>query len=370
MKPNFLFTIQASALLLTYALCGCTKSEEKKQDDNLVIYEQTQTIADVDTTMLRRQTFNNQLLCNGRLSAIGKAVLLMPRQDDALIAIMVHNGQHVQKGSLLAMADTTARKADLKRAENDFDRARVELQDKLISLGYDVQTTDAEEWARVVPKDLLHRAQLTSGYLNAQHQLTAARKAVSDCRLTAPFSGRVADVEGHLHQPCSRFCTLLDDSFFEVEFKILEAELAFVRLGQTVQITPFVYKEKNLSGTISEINPSIDERGLVKVKARIKNSSAELMDGMNVRVIVESQVPDMLVVPKEAVVERDGYNVVFMYDTTNHRAVWTYVDILHSNLDSHAISGCERKKTQVNEGDIVITSGNLNLADDTEVRIK
>ena len=75
-------------------------------------------------------------------------------------------------------------------------------------------------------------------------------------------------------------------------------------------------------------------------------------------------------VPKEAVVERDGYNVVFVYNRETHRAVWTYVDILYSNLTSFAITGCERKNTTVKEGDIVITSGNLNLADDTEVKVK
>ncbi len=43
---------------------------------------------------------------------------------------------------------------------------------------------------------------------------------------------------------------------------------------------------------------------------------------------------------------------------------------MYGNLTSFAITGCERKNTTVNEGDIIITSGNLNLADDTEVKIK
>ena len=51
------------------------------------------------------------------------------------------------------------------------------------------------------------------------------------------------------------------------------------------------------------------------------------------------------------------------------RDVWTYVDIVYSNLTSYAITGCERKNTTVKAGDIVITSGNLNLADDTEVKV-
>ena len=69
------------------------------------------------------------------------------------------------------------------------------------------------------------------------------------------------------------------------------------------------------------------------------------------------------------VVERDGYHVIFLYDKNSHRSVWTYVDVLYSNLGSFAITGCERKETTLKEGSCVIVSGNLNLADDTEVTI-
>lgn len=102
--------------------------------------------------------------------------------------------------------------------------------------------------------------------------------------------------------------------------------------------------------------------------ASVKNSSSKLIDGMNVKVIVENSVPNMFVVPKEAVVERDGYHVIFTYNKETRRAVWTYVDIVFSNLNSYAITGNAKKETEIKEGDVVIVSGNLNLADDTEVK--
>ena len=36
---------------------------------------------------------------------------------------------------------------------------------------------------------------------------------------------------------------------------------------------------------------------------------------------------------------------------------------------SYAITGCKSKDTRIKEGDIVITSGNQNLADGTEVKV-
>ena len=338
---------------------ACKGGEENKEEESIDIQEEA--IVDVDTMSLRLQTFQKQLLCNGKLGAVQRADLMCPNQGTMLEKVLVVNGQRVSKGAVLAIADMHEKSQALDRAKHDLERSKVELQDKLIGLGYDGNLNN-------VSADVLKRMEITSGYYSAKFSLESAKKALADCKLIAPFSGRIANLEAHAFQNGSKFCTLIDDSSFDVEFKILEAELSFVSKGQKVKISPFVNKDNEYEGVVEEINPTIDDKGLVKIKARMRNSSAKLIDGMNVRVIVESAVPKMYVVPKEAVVERDGYHVVFMYDKKTQRAVWTYVDIMYSNLNEYAITGCERKETEIHEGDIVITSGNQNLADDTQVR--
>ena len=352
MRKIYIFVVLMS-------LMGCKGGDENKEEESIDIQEEA--IVDVDTMSLRLQTFQKQLLCNGKLGAVQRADLMCPNQGTMLEKVLVVNGQRVSKGAVLAIADMHEKSQALDRAKHDLERSKVELQDKLIGLGYDGNLNN-------VPADVLKRMEITSGYYSAKFSLESAKKALADCKLIAPFSGRIANLEAHAFQNGSKFCTLIDDSSFDVEFKILEAELSFVSKGQKVKISPFVNKDNEYEGVVEEINPTIDDKGLVKIKARMKNSSAKLIDGMNVRVIVESAVPKMYVVPKEAVVERDGYHVVFMYDKKTQRAVWTYVDIMYSNLNEYAITGCERKETEIHEGDIVITSGNQNLADDTQVR--
>lgn len=338
-----------------------THKDEEKDDTQALIQVHEQTIVEVDTMTLRRETFRKQILCNGKLTAIRRAELMCPSTGEILQSVNVRNGQRVSAGTLLAVADTHDRKRDLDKARHDLERAKVELQDKLIGLGYDGITDN-------VPSDVLRRAEMTSGYYSAKFALYSAESALSDCRLVAPFAGKIAELVARPYQRGDKFCTLIDDSFFDVEFQILEAELVSAKIGIQVKVSPFIADELTLTGTITEINPTIDSKGLVSVKARIKNTSDTLIDGMNVKVIIENSVPDMLIVPKEAVVERDGYHVVFVYDAKTHRAVWTYVDILYSNLTSFAITGCERKETTIDAGLVIITSGNLNLADDTEVK--
>lgn len=63
-------------------------------------------------------------------------------------------------------------------------------------------------------------------------------------------------------------------------------------------------------GSISEINPLVDDKGMVKVKARV-NGAGKLFSGMNVRVSVHRSLGEQLVIPKSAVVLRSGKQVVF-----------------------------------------------------------
>ena len=351
---------------LSTALCltSCHK-KEKEEELDMEKHEQQMTETYVDTMVLHKVPFDKQIVCNGRLRAKAKSQLAFTTQG-ITNDIHVKEGQYVQKGALIASLDKREKTRELERAEHELERARVELTDKLIGLGYN---TDLEG----VPEEVMKRAEVTSGYYTAKYQLQSARNALEECNLYAPFSGRIASLEARPFQRNDKVCMLVDDSQFEVEFNILEAELTHVKKGQKVKVSPYVDDSLTFMGTVTEVNPMVDEKGLVKVMAvignprNVKKNSVELMDGLNVRIVVEQRMQEMFVVPKDAVVERDGFHVIFRY--VDGRAVWTYVDVVHSNISSYAITGSERKETTIQEGDIVITSGNLNLADGTEVKV-
>lgn len=349
---------KALHLLAAFILvAACTSNKEENKDGSgMEMHQQQMSETYVDTMVLHQTEFNKQIVCNGRLRAKAKSELNFNEQG-IIAEVFVREGQHIGKGKLIATLDKQDRQRELEKAEHELQRAKVELTDKLISLGYNDMNA--------VPADVIERAEVMSGYYSAKFQLQSAKKALEECNLYAPFSGRIADLEAKRFQKNDKVCTLVDDSDFEVEFRILEAELSGVRIGQKVKVTPFVQDSIQYEGRVTEINPLVDDKGLVKIKAQLSNRGNTLLDGMNVRVIVEEKMQHMFVVPKDAVVERDGYQVIFLLE--EGRAVWTYVDVVHSNISSFAITGCQRKETTIKEGDIVITSGNLNLADGTEV---
>ena len=90
---------------------------------------------------------------------------------------------------------------------------------------------------------------------------------------------------------------------------------------------------------------------------------------MNVRVSVRRTLSEQLVIPKTAVVLRSGRQVVFTLK--NGMAVWNYVQTGLENADSCVVSNRadEGVTDGLVEGDSVIVSGNVNLANNTPVKL-
>ena len=100
---------------------------------------------------------------------------------------------------------------------------------------------------------------------------------------------------------------------------------------------------------------------MVSVRAQV-DGSARLFDGMNVRVNVKRSVADQFVIPKTAVVLRSGKQVVFTLQ--DGKAMWNYVQTGLENMTEYTVSG-----DGMEEGVQVITSGNVNLAHETPVKV-
>lgn len=98
--------------------------------------------------------------------------------------------------------------------------------------------------------------------------------------LIAPFDGVVANLFSKPYNPANTaeaFCTIIDSKGMEADFTVLENELAFIRMGDKVVITPYAGGDA-FEGSVSEINPLVDANGMVKVKALVNaggNCSAE-----------------------------------------------------------------------------------------------
>ncbi len=356
MKKIFIFTLLALATLSCSGSKGESKDESGKGD------KQSVSAIYVDTLSLSKQLFNKQIVCNGKLRALQKSNIAFT-SSGVIAQILVANGDRVNRGQLLAVINTEAAEIALHKSRREMEKAEIDLLDRLVGQGY--SSASSED----TPATVLDYVRHTSGYNSVQDALEQAERDLEACYIRAPFAGRVANLDSKIYDQSGEIlCTLIDDSCFDVVFNLLEAELGEVSRGQEVNVTPFIDDKQNFVGRVTQINPLIDDAGQIKIYAQVSNRADYLVEGMNVRIVLNRAVADQYVVPKEAVVLRDGFHVVFRYQ--DGEAVWTYVDVEMSNIDSHLITGNREKQTELNDGDIIIISGNSNLADGAKVNVK
>ena len=360
MTLNLLSRLFAGATLLGLLACTGEQSKETDQADKRAYLKQENP---VQVLVLKREPFEKELVNNGKLVAVRKSDLQF-QVSEQLEKVPVKNGERVEAGQLIASLNPFSYQQKLEKAKIAVDEAKLNMQDLLIGQGY--RTMDSTK----IPAHIYHMAVIKSGYEAAKQDLKIADFNMRATRLVAPFDGIVANIKKKQYDQVDvgdTFCSLIDNSEFEVAFSVVENEIKDIGIGEDVQIVPFANSSQTYHGRISEINPVIDDDGLIQVKARVKNPGG-LMEGMNVKVLVEKEIPNQLVVPKSAVVLRQNQEVLFKY--TSGKAFWTYVKTMAENSNSYSVIAHPDKGGTLAAGDTVIISGNLNLAHESEVEIK
>lgn len=346
---------------------SATPSDEEAETTALT----KSTVADNPTVVcrpVRISSFALTTAANGLVRAPFQSKLSF-RVGGTIQQILAHNGSVVSAGQVLARLDDRDQRLAVRVAQDQLAESRVQLRALIAEYGgseLDTNGLKPNTRAFVLTK---------SGYFKAQTALAQARQQLEYTTLRAPYAGVVANLAARPYNFITSyepFCTLLSRAELLVEFSVLESELATVRVGLPVRITPVVLPERAYMGQVQEINPFVNGQGLVLVKARINHADQHLFEGMNARIVIERRLPHQLVVPKSAVVERSGRKVVFTVESANvspnrassGRAKWNYVTIAHENDRDVAIS------EGLKPGDQVIVSGNLNLAHDAPVRVQ
>lgn len=345
------------------ALVMLTACSEKKSDDTEKEGVETvlpSQVNEVTVMKLEKKVFNHELVSNGKIAAKEYADLYF-RSSEIVAKVWVKNGTYVRKGQKLAELDLFKLNNTLAQSKNSLAQATLEMQDVLIGQGY------APDNLSAVPADILELAKVKSGYEQAKAQYESAEHELKQATLVAPFDGVVAnlfDKPYNMPKNGEPFCRVIRTGSMEVDFTVLESELPLISMGDKVEVTPYASAAGVRIGSICEINPLVDENGMVRVKAQV-NGGDKLFDGMNVRVSVKRSLDGQMVIPKTAVVLRSGKQVLFALEDT--LAIWKYVHTGLENMTEYTLVDWEADGLQ--EGMTVITTGNVNLAHEAPVKV-
>lgn len=236
-----------------------------------------------------------------------------------LLKVNMERGSDVKKGDVIALVDT--RQAQLSAAEA---RSSADLAKEQVASA----KRDCERYKTLLDKGSISRAeydryadQCRNTELQAQTaglRAAQAGQTVSDGVIRAPFAGVVADRfidVGEYVQPSTKVATLVSLDPLRVEFAVPEVRMGLVKKGAEVHFTVLSQPGRTFSGTVRYLGASVREstRDLV-VEAVVHNTDRALAPGMFAEVQLELGEEPVPVVPKEALVPRDGLSFLFVVE--------------------------------------------------------
>ncbi len=195
-------------------------------------------------------------------------------------------------------------------------------------------------------------------------------------RVTAPFAGRVASlrvVPGQWVRPGEELLTIARLDPIKVEVQVLEREVGYLAPGRKASVSFSAFPDHVFAGRVETLNPMVDpSTRTARVTVSIPNPGGRIWPGMYARVSLEAdRLPDRILVPRKAVLERDRRSVLFVFEGTERggRAKWRYVTLGAGN-DS-LVEVVSRPGTDaVRPGEIVLTDGHYTLIHDALVELE
>jgi membrane fusion protein (multidrug efflux system) len=286
-----------------------------------------------------------------------QGVTLTTESNGVIDKIEFDSGDTVKAGQKLILLDTevenanlNSSKARLPAAEAKYKRYKGLFKKGSVSKeSYD--TAEAE-------------------YFSLKSDIKSLEAAIDRREISAPFDGVVGIRNvflGQYLQPGDDIVRLEDTSVMRLRFTVSQTDISRIYIDQEVSIKVDSYPEDTFIGSISAIEPAVDNQsGLVQVQADIPNNGGKLRSGMFARAdIILPTIKDQIVLPQIAItftLYGDNVYVVSEVDGVN-RVTQHVVNVGERRNDvAHILSG-------VKAGDEIVTSGQVRLSNDAKVKV-
>jgi len=207
-------------------------------------------------------------------------------------------------------------------------------------------------------------------------QVARQEAVIAKKQIRAPFAGRlgISTVSpGQYLNPADKIVTLQNTETLYVDFNLPQKKLAQLSIGQHITISTDAYSEQTFAGQTTAINAAIDKntRNLL-VEASIDNKDGLLLPGMFVKVRVDiGDSIKYLTIPQSSINFNPYGATVFIARDTQQKSGETPA----LSAQQVFIKTGDKRGDQVaildgiNEGDMVVTSGQLKLKNGTPLII-
>ncbi|MBI5385339.1 MAG: efflux RND transporter periplasmic adaptor subunit [Verrucomicrobia bacterium] len=318
-----------------------------------------------------------------------------------VVEVLVEEGMRVEADQILARLDSANTEKSLQLAEAQWESARKALEETRANLEQaerELGRVSALASNKIASASELDRAQTDAKSLRArlakqtndvtvvEREVAVWKQQLDDTFIRAPFAGIVISKNaqpGEMISPMSvggftrtGICTLVDMTSLEIEVDVSESYINRVAPGQPVEATLDSYPDWRIPAKVIAIIPTADrQKATVKVRVGFEKLDPRVLPDMGVKVAFQSagativslapsdgeraRVRGGVVVPKAAVRQRDGRDIVWLIrdGRVERRAVTVGATRGDEVTIAAGLSG----------GDRVVVEGPENLADGARV---
>ena len=327
-------------------------SNKKTTENRIYQYDKEKPIS-VSVDTIRLQNFVDAGNYTGTFEP-NKETKISADIQGKINAVLVDIGSYVSKGQTLIQLDNSLLKLQLQTVEVQIEG----LED-------DVKRYTILTEADAVQGVQLEKARL--GLKSAKIQRATLLEQISKTSIKAPFNGVVTaklNEEGGFAAPGVPLLQITDISTLRFTVNVPENDLVKFQNNQTYKINADVYPDISLSGKVSMIGSKANMGNSFPIQFQVANTkNLNIKSGMFGKVsLSETKQEQGILIPTSAIIEENGIAKVYLIK--NGKAV------LQTITTSKTIGNKTLVSSGLNENDIIVTNGFINLFDNANIITK
>lgn len=345
-------------VFLVFSAGACTKQEEKGKPRERII--------NVKVGKVEKKAHRPYLEAVGTLFPL-EEVVVSAEVDGIIKAVRVEEGAPVAKGTVIAeisdrdyLLEASRAEASVMQAEATQANVQVEYERKATLLKEELVTK--QQYDDVSTRLALARAELA----RARASLALTRERQAKTVIRSPIDGVVKEkrlTPGSFVRTGIPLYSLIKLDPVKVVFSVPEREIGKVRSGQEVILKIAPLPNREFTGRISLIYPTLDERTrTLKIEALVPNKDQQLKPGLFAGVVLYTGPErEMLTIPASSLLSEKERQRVFIVEEGLAR-IREVVPGMTFGERIEIVSGLSGKES-------LVVAGGQNLIDGVKVNV-
>ncbi|HWR94168.1 MAG TPA: efflux RND transporter periplasmic adaptor subunit [Flavobacterium sp.] len=344
-----------AVVLIGGAAFTLINNKKKNAEDTAIVAEKNSSVA-VRVATVTTGKLEDSFKVNGNFTPI-QELTFSAEKSGKVISVLVKEGDYVKVGQTLVIVRSDVINVNAQNAKAVYDNAK----------------SDYERYENAFKTGGVTKQQLDQAKLqltNAKSNLTQAGINVGDTHIKAPINGfinkRYIEPGSILAgTPSTELFDIVNVSKLKLKVTVNESQVPNLKLGNNVTITASVFPDKSFTGKITFIASKADETLNFPIEIEVANNpNNEIKAGMYGTATFGTNTTkqaEVKTIPRAAFVGSVSSNQVFVVNNN----VATLKTIVAGRIFGDKVEILDG----LNDGDVVVTSGQINLSDNTKVNI-